>query len=177
MAPNDFQPSKSLIRTAKKQSWSITTNLAFEQVIHACSQPRSYANETWIHAEMIAAYCNLHQLSAASSVEVWAGVPQESELIGGLYGVGLGAIFCGESMFHKQTDASKIAFWALMQLAKRTGIALIDCQMQNPHLIRLGATAMPKVEFLTLLTHLVALPSSGLSGAHHRLSTHELLID
>lgn len=176
IAPSDFRPSKSLMRTAKKQPWVITTNSAFEQVIHACSQPRSYADDTWIHDEMIEAYCRLHELSAASSVEVWAGVPHNSELIGGLYGVGLGAIFCGESMFHRQTDASKIAFWALMRLAEQSGIALVDCQMQNPHLMRLGAKTMPKAEFLSLLDHLVTLPSIGLSGAQHLLSAHKLAV-
>lgn len=175
LAPSDFQPSKSLMRTAKKQPWTITTNQAFDQVMLACSQPRSYTDDTWIHSEMIEAYSQLHQLSAASSIEVWAGAPQLSELVGGLYGVSLGAIFCGESMFHTRTDASKIAFWALMHFSRLFGIALIDCQMSNPHLMRLGATSMPKAEFLDKLGHLVMQPSTGLNDTQYQLSTQELL--
>lgn len=177
MMPNDFQPSKSLMRTAKKQPWAITTNLAFDQVIHACSQPRSYADDTWIHDEMIEAYCRLHELAAASSIEVWEGTPKESELIGGLYGVSMGAIFCGESMFHRQTDASKIAFWALMYLAKHTGITLIDCQMPNPHLLSLGAASMPKDEFLDQLDRLVSTPCLGINGVQYQMNVQDLVIE
>ena len=177
MVPSAFEPSKSLMRTAKKQSWTITTNQAFRQVISACSQPRSYTDDTWIHAEMIAAYDQLHQLSAASSIEVWAGSPHTSELIGGLYGVNIGAIFCGESMFHRKTDASKIAFWALMYFAKRTGIELIDCQMPNSHLLSLGADTMPKAKFLDMLACLVTTPCIGINGARQPITTQALLID
>ncbi|MFB6348817.1 leucyl/phenylalanyl-tRNA--protein transferase [Moraxella sp. ZJ142] len=175
LPPADFYPSKSLIRTAKKQPWRISTNLAFAAVIDACSQPRRDTSETWIHDSMKAAYQQLHKLGVAVSVEVWAGQPLHSELIGGLYGVNFGAIFCGESMFHRQTDASKIAFWALMHLAKHSGIALIDCQLENPHLMSLGAKIIDKDEFLTILDTLVTTPCTGLNHQMHLINCQDLL--
>lgn len=174
MLPDEFTPKKSLMRTAKKQSWHITTNLAFTQVIEACSQPRAYADSTWIHQSMKTAYQKLHQLGVAVSVEVWENTPQSSALIGGLYGVNIGAIFCGESMFHRQTDASKIAFWGLMTFAKQQGITLIDCQLENPHLMSLGASVMPRQHFLSQLTSLVQQPVAGLGGQTLSITTKQL---
>lgn len=152
LRPDDFRPAKSLIRTAKKSNWHISTSLAFHQVMHSCAAPRSYTDDTWINDEMMDAYTHLHELGVAMSVEVWADIPQNSELIGGLYGLQFGAVFCGESMFHTRTDASKIAFWAMTVLARKAGIRLIDCQLENPHLMSLGATLMPKQDFLDKLS-------------------------
>lgn len=152
--PSDFRPAKSLIRTAKKSSWHISTNLSFDEVMRACAEPRAYTDETWIVDEMIDAYSRLHELGVAFSVEVWAGEPKDSELIGGLYGLQFGALVCGESMFHRRTDASKIAFWAMAVLAKQAGIQMIDCQLENPHLMSLGASLIPKKSFLTQIHHL-----------------------
>ncbi|WFF38406.1 leucyl/phenylalanyl-tRNA--protein transferase [Moraxella nasibovis] len=146
--PNDFRPAKSLIRTAKKSNWQISTNLAFDEVMRACAEPRAYTDETWIVDEMIDAYTRLHELGVAFSVEVWADTPKDSELLGGLYGLQLGSLVCGESMFHRRTDASKIAFWAMTALAKHAGVQLIDCQLENPHLMSLGASLLPKDDFL-----------------------------
>lgn len=151
--PADFLPKKSLVRTAKKQSWTLTTNQAFVQVIKACSQPRAYADDTWITATMQQAYTKLHELGVAISIEVWQDEPCQSELVGGLYGVQMGKVFCGESMFHHQTDASKIAFWGLMVLCQKCGIKLVDCQLENEHLMSLGAELMERKEFLTQLLH------------------------
>ncbi len=175
LVPDEFHPSKSLVRTAKKQSWTLTTNLAFDAVIDACSQPRHYTSETWIHDEMKMAYGELHRLGVAVSVEIWAGVPMTSELISGLYGVNIGAIFCGESMFHRQTDASKVAFWGLMRLCQQSGIVLVDCQLENPHLMSLGATLMPRSEFLQTLKTLVHHDVAGLGGQQIQLNVSELL--
>ncbi|OOS05289.1 leucyl/phenylalanyl-tRNA--protein transferase [Moraxella cuniculi DSM 21768] len=170
--PSDFRPSKSLQRTAKTQAWAISSNLSFLAVVEACSQPRQDSAESWIGDDIKAAYSQLNQLGAASSIEVWTGVPQHSELIGGLYGVHFGSIFCGESMFHRKSDASKIAFWALMQLSKQAGIELIDCQVVNNHLLSLGASKLAKADFLKALTTLVHRPSGNLQttkgfGSHN----------
>lgn len=155
ITPSDFHPSKSLTRTARKHTWTLTTNLAFDNVIHACSQPRTYSNNTWINSHMIRAYQTLHDIGVAVSVEVWADTPLDSELIGGLYGVQIGRLFCGESMFHKVTDASKIAFWGLMSLCTQQGITLVDCQLENPHLMSLGAKLINRKEFIKALPTLV----------------------
>lgn len=152
ITPSEFRPKKSLQRTAKKSPWTLSTNLAFDEVITACANTRP--NATWINADMIHAYQHLYKLGIAKSVEVWSGKPQHSELIGGLYGLQLGQIFCGESMFHTQTDASKIAFWGLMILCQRVGIHLVDCQLENAHLMSLGAKLMPREAFLNVLPNM-----------------------
>lgn len=162
--PHTFTPAKSLRRTAKQSSWHISSNLAFEQVIAACAAPRAYSDDTWINDEMIDAYTKLHQMGIAISIEVWAHEVGNSELIGGLYGLQFGSVFCGESMFHTRTDASKVAFWALNVLAHQAGIRLIDCQLENPHLMSLGASLMPKDEFLGHLHTLTHTPAHRLTG-------------
>lgn len=175
LMPDQFTPSKSLVRTAKKQSWTLTTNLAFDAVIDACSQPRSYTDETWIGDTMKSAYADLHTLGVAVSVEIWEGVPLDSELIGGLYGVNIGAIFCGESMFHRHTDASKIAFWGLMHLCQQAGITLVDCQLENPHLMSLGAQLLPRAEFLDRLKALTQARVQGLGDEKFFLPVGDLI--
>nr|WP_227526061.1 leucyl/phenylalanyl-tRNA--protein transferase [Psychrobacter sp. FDAARGOS_221] len=154
--PTTFEPSKSLKRQAKSSSWHLTVNQAFESVIHACSLPRSYANDTWIHDEMIDAYTQLHQLGYAHSIEVW----DNDTLVGGLYGLKIGQLYFGESMFHRQSNASKIAFWALNVFCQHTKVALIDCQLPNPHLQSLGAGIMPRAQFLSHLKQLTQQNSS-----------------
>ena len=153
--PSSFIPSKSLKRLAKSSSWHWSVNQAFEEVIHACSLPRSYADDTWIHDEMIQAYTELHELGYAHSFEVW----DEDNLIGGLYGLKIGQIYFGESMFHRQSNASKIAFWALNNFCQHTSVELIDCQLPNPHLQSLGAGIMPRQLFLAELSSWVSQPS------------------
>ncbi|WP_227431023.1 leucyl/phenylalanyl-tRNA--protein transferase [Psychrobacter sp. I-STPA6b] len=148
ISPQEYKPSKSLQKQARKSTWRITVNQAFDEVIHACSLPRSYTNDTWIHDEMIDAYNKLHQLGFAHSIEIWNN---EQQLIGGLYGLKIGSMFFGESMFHRQTNASKIAFWGLNYLCQQTEVALIDCQLPNEHLLSLGATTMPRIQFLQYL--------------------------
>lgn len=152
ITPADFIPKKSLIKTAKRQAWTLSVNHAFDDVMKACAEPRAYTDETWIGHDMIKAYNELNRLGMAVSVEVWDGLPAKSNLIGGLYGVVVGQVFCGESMFHRQTDASKIAFWGLMTMCVRCGVNLVDCQLENPHLMSLGARLMPRKQYLDLLT-------------------------
>lgn len=160
--PSHYQPAKSLVRTAKKSPWMLSVNTAFDDVVQACSQPRKYSSDTWIHQEIKDAYQSLYHLGAAFSIEIWSGRPLGSELIGGLYGVNLGAIFFGESMFHTQTDASKMAFWGLMQLTKNSGIKLVDCQLENPHLISLGASTISRDVFLERLSQLCQTSCQGI---------------
>ncbi len=143
--PSSFHRSRSLSRLWRKGVYRITFNQAFHRVIQACSQPRGDSAETWITADMQAAYLELHRLGHAHSVEVWS----ESTLVGGIYGVSVGAVFCGESMFSEVSNASKLALVGLTQMTR--GLELIDCQLPNPHLFRLGAERIPRSRFLQLL--------------------------
>ena len=156
VVPSDYQPSKSLRKQARRERWQLTLNQAFDDVIRACSLPRSdglpEGEHTWIHEEMIEAYNNLHAQGFAHSIEVWN---DQGQLIGGLYGLKLGGIYFGESMFHCASNASKLAFWGLMQLCEQSQVALVDCQLPNDHLMSLGATTVPRAEFLTQLDTLI----------------------
>lgn len=169
-----FKPSKSLKRRIKTAPWDITLNQAFDEVIKACAQSRAYADGTWISDDIIAAYNKLHQLGYAHSVEVW----YEDELIGGLYGLKLGQAFFGESMFHRQTDASKVAFTALMTLCQASNFPWVDCQLSNNHLLNLGAVIIPRQAFLQALSQQLALPSCDWSRlSQQRLPIINLLND
>lgn len=176
LVPSEFVPKKSLVRTAGKVAWTLTTNHAFAEVIKACAKPRAYADETWIGHEMIEAYIRLHELGVAVSVEVWQGEPLQSPLIGGLYGLNIGAVFCGESMFHHVTDSSKVAFWGLMSWCQKQDIALVDCQLENSHLMSLGAKLMSRAEFLSKLHDLTQREVHGLQGQKLRLAVCELAV-
>lgn len=149
--PSAFLPSKTLKRTAKSKNWYITINRNFAEVIQACSEARAYAQGTWINPDMILAYTELNKIGFAYSVEVWDTHPHQSStanLIGGLYGLKLGQAFFGESMFHRATDASKVAFWALMRLCEQSGFKWVDCQLPNKHLMSLGAECLSRSDFL-----------------------------
>lgn len=156
IVPSDYQPSKSLRKQARRSRWQLTVNQAFDEVIHACSLPRSNGlpegEHTWIHQEMIEAYTELHRYGFAHSVEVW---DENGQLIGGLYGLKIGHIYFGESMFHRASNASKLAFWGLMQLCIDSGVALVDCQLPNDHLLSLGATTLGRHQFLAQLERLL----------------------
>lgn len=169
--PHEFQPKKSLIRTAKKHSWFITCNQSFYEVIDSCAHNRS--GGTWIDDDIKTAYRTLFELGVAKSIEVWTD-ENKRELIGGLYGLQLGRVFCGESMFHRQTDASKIAFWALNTLCKRVGIELIDCQAHNDHLMSLGTVLMPRRTFLATYLPKMNEPSASIDG--QSLYSSELIL-
>lgn len=143
IAPDRFKPSRSLRQRARQGGLRISCDQAFARVIAACAQPRPYADDTWITTDIQAAYCRLHDRGLAHSVEVWAG----RELVGGLYGVAVGGLFCGESMFAHCTDASKLAFWALMTLCAHWRQPWVDCQLVNPHLLSLGAETMSRADW------------------------------
>jgi len=132
-----------LARTLRSGRFTASVDQAFGEVIHLCATSRG-GSGTWLTPEMIAAYCRLHELGVAHSVESWVG----GRLAGGIYGISLGRIFFGESMVSVVPDGSKAALAALASLALAAGIELIDCQVANPHLLRLGATLMPRREFL-----------------------------
>lgn len=153
--PKEFKISNSLSKTLRNRSYEIRTDSAFEQVMRACAAPRDGQNGTWIHEEMIAAYCELHRLGFAHSVETW----MDGELVGGLYGMSLGRMFYGESMFSRRTDASKIALAHLAAQLEKWDFGMIDCQMNTPHLSSLGAREIPRGEFVTRLEQLAGLPA------------------
>lgn len=148
LRPSDFRLTDSLRKTMRKAGWSITFDRQFEAVMRACAAaPRPGQNGTWITEEMIAAYCELHRLGIAHSVEVhWEGT-----LVGGLYGVALGRLFHGESMFQHKTDASKVGFATLVARLAACDYFLIDCQVPTPHLASLGAFAVDRAEFLEVV--------------------------
>lgn len=144
--PQEFKISRSLKKSLKK-NFRVSIDEAFQQVITACATNADRDGHTWITKEMIEAYTQLHHMGYAHSFEVW----QENNLVGGLYGISLGHAFFGESMFHKTTDASKIAFYFLSQMMSNWGFHFIDCQMPSPHLQSLGAKIIHRKEFIRLL--------------------------
>ena len=146
--PNELRVSRSLRQTIRKDSFRITLDEAFEEVIERCSAvPRPGQDGTWITNEMIDGYIELHRLGFAHSAEAWSG----GELVGGLYGVSLGSIFFGESMFADRSDASKVAFVALVEQLLRWNFSLIDSQVYTEHLERFGTTDIPRARYLKLL--------------------------
>ena len=146
--PGDFHCSQSLRRVIKRGIFSVTLNRAFPDVIRACGEaPRPGQDGTWITPEMEAAYVVLHRNGHAHSIECW----RDGALAGGLYGVAIGGCYFGESMFSHQDNASKVAMHALTTAAKAWGIPFIDCQVANPHLIRLGAREVSRKTFCQLL--------------------------
>lgn len=153
--PQDYHPSKSLIRSMKKHDYRITVNHAFEQVIRSCSLPRSYADETWISEEIIQGYTALFDAGYAYSVEVWN---KEQHLVGGLYGVTIGKGCFGESMFSRETDVSKMAFYALMLIGQENELPWIDCQLVNDHLLSLGASTLSRQDYLLSLQDVIKAP-------------------
>lgn len=144
--PQDFRLHKSLAKSIKKQNFEFYINKNFRGVIEACAagETRKGAGGTWISEAFIEAYVKLHQIGFAQSVECY----KNKELVGGLYGVKLGGVFFGESMFYKTTDASKAALWFLCDNAKQLGVNIIDCQQYTPHLASMGAIEIDRKEFL-----------------------------
>jgi leucyl/phenylalanyl-tRNA--protein transferase len=149
--PADLKVARSLAKTLRKPGYEVRADTAFEAVIDACSEPRPRQRGTWITVEMKQAYVRLHRLGIAHSVETW----RDGELIGGLYGVAIGRVFFGESMFSRASDASKIALVALVQQLRQWQFGLIDCQMNTPLLSSFGAREIPRAQFTRLLAELV----------------------
>ncbi len=152
--PGEFKVSHSLRKTLHKARYEVRADSAFEHVMRACAAPRRSASGTWIHDEMIAAYTQLHRMGYAHSVETWI----DGELAGGLYGIALGRMFFGESMFSRKTDASKIALAHLCAQLAKWNFGMIDCQMNTPHLSSLGAREIPRKEFIARLQDLINCP-------------------
>lgn len=145
---DELRISKSMRKIINQQTFKVTFNTAFAQVISNCRDiKRDGQPGTWITPDMTAAYCRLHEMGMAKSVEVWQG----DELVGGLYGVDLGHIFCGESMFSKVSNASKLAFIALVKYLEANNYRLLDCQVHNGHLESLGAREIDREDFLEIL--------------------------
>jgi leucyl/phenylalanyl-tRNA--protein transferase len=153
--PDELKVSRSLEKRLKRSDYEIRFDSAFREVMHACADtPRPDQTSTWIVPEMINAYCRLHALGHAHSVETW----MDGKLVGGLYGVAIGRMYYGESMFHHITDASKIAFVHLVRYLQKHGFGMIDCQMKTPHLQRFGAREIPRAEFTARLNELINMP-------------------
>ena len=146
--PNDYKPPKSVRQLIKKNTFKITQNQAFDQVIRHCQNiKRQGQNGSWITDNMVESYLILHQQGHAKSFEVW----QNDQLVGGLYGIDLGQIFCGDSMFSLVSGASKVAFISLIDYLKKNNYRLLDCQIYNDHLALMGAFEIERNLFLKLL--------------------------
>jgi leucyl/phenylalanyl-tRNA--protein transferase len=149
---SELRITRSLRRVIRAGRFQVTFDTAFPAVIAGCAAPRPGQDGTWITPEMNTAYCQLFELGHAHSVEAWAG----DRLAGGLYGVSLGRMFFGESMFSRESDASKVAFVHMVAQFGRWGMPLIDCQMPTSHLASFGAREIPRTEFLDLVEALIA---------------------
>lgn len=151
-----WKPHRSVEKTMRNRpTWRYRVDTAFEAVMRACAAPTPDRPSTWITDDFVASYCELNRRGLAHSVEVYDG----NDLIGGLYGVSLGGFFGGESMFHRQTDASKAAVVSLVGRLRRGGFTLLDAQANNPHLKRLGAILIPRKKYLAQLATSLQVPA------------------
>ena len=153
--PDELRVSRSLAKTLRQGTFTVTLDTAFRAVVDACAAPRASQSGTWITPQMAAAYSDLHAAGHAHSAECW----YRGELAGGLYGVAIGRVFFGESMFARVSNASKVAFVTLVRQLQRQGFQLIDCQVYTPHLASLGARAVPRREFTRRLEAGCAAPA------------------
>lgn len=159
LTPERIRISRSLRKRLRRRELGVTLDRDFPAVIRACAAPRGPETGTWIVPQMVAAYERLHRLGLAHSVEVWDGDPSAGGcLVGGLYGVGIGRVFFGESMFSRATDASKVALVHLCHRLREWEFGLIDCQMHTEHLASLGAEEVPRRRFVAWLAQLCDLP-------------------
>jgi leucyl/phenylalanyl-tRNA--protein transferase len=155
--PDELKVSRSLAKRLRRQDYEIRFDSAFHEVMVSCATvPRAGQDGTWITPEMIDAYCSLHELGYAHSVETW----MDGRLTGGIYGVAISRMFYGESMFHRATDASKIALVYLMRHLEKSGFGMMDCQMKTQHLASLGGREIPRHEFSRRLAELVNSPQA-----------------
>ena len=151
--------SRSLRRTVRRADFACTYDRAFDDVMRACAEPRETG--TWITPEYMAGYADLHRVGHAHSVEVWSG----GALVGGLYGVTVGALFTGESMFHRRTDASKVALVGLVERLREGGATVLDVQWVTPHLASLGAVEIPRSAYLRRLAEAIERPAPPFCGS------------
>ena len=150
----ELKVSRSLAKNMRNKGFEVRIDFAFSRVIKACAEPRKGEPGTWLGKDMLAAYIGLHRAGHAHSFETWQG----KDLVGGLYGVSVGRMFYGESMFSRATDASKVALVALVQELRARGCPLIDCQQRTPLLASLGAREIPRRQFLRRVAALVNYP-------------------
>ena len=153
LAPSKVRISRSLRQRMKRGDYEIRVDTSFKQVMQACAEPRDGQSGTWIVPAMLDAYTRLHLMGFAHSVETWV----DGELAGGLYGISIGRMFYGESMFSRQTDASKLALVHLCRQLDAWGFGMIDCQMETSHLATMGASPIPRETFIRELNRLVEL--------------------
>jgi leucyl/phenylalanyl-tRNA--protein transferase len=146
-----FSQHRSVRKRARQAGWRFSCDEAFVEVMNACAESTEGRPDTWISPDFVAAYTKLHELGLAHSVEVWEAAEGREQLVGGLYGVTLGAFFGGESMFHRRSDASKAAVGFLVERCRAGGFELLDAQVPNPHLLHLGAIEIPRSEYLQRL--------------------------
>ena len=147
--PDRLKVSKSMRTVLRKKQFEVTFNKAFDQVVESCAKVKRFGqNGTWITPGLMEVYSSLHTQGHAHSVEVW----EEGSLVGGLYGIDLGTVFCGESMFSKSSNASKVALIYLVKELKKNKYELIDCQVPTQHLASMGAEPISRTEFLTFLS-------------------------
>jgi leucyl/phenylalanyl-tRNA--protein transferase len=165
--PDKVYLSRRTRRRYNSGVYRLSADSAFAEVISGCAEPRGLASGTWITQEMLEAYIHLHQLGHAHSLEVW----EDDLLVGGIYGLAIGSVFFGESMFSRRTDASKIALVALCRQLHGRGYGLLDCQVGNPHLHSMGAEELAREAFETLLGDLVEDSQPG--GSWQELITFE----
>ncbi len=159
---DEFRLSKSLRKIIRQDRFEVTVNRDFPAVIRACAQPRPGHPESWISRRIEASYIELHQLGHAHSVECW----QEGKLVGGLYGVSFERAFCGESMFSRADNASKVALGWLIALMRQSGCVLLDCQFMTDHLASLGAVELPQADYLELVKEAEGEPECSLPQSY-----------
>ena len=163
--------SKSLRKVLRADRFTVTVDRAFEQVIRACAEPREDHPETWISERIVQSYIGLHRAGHAHSVECWlAGEDGTPQLVGGLYGVSFDRVFCGESMFSRVPDASKVALAWLVALMRRAGFALLDCQFMTEHLRAMGATELAQADYRRLVERAQGQPHDSLGTAWRHFS-------
>jgi len=158
--PEEFHCTRSLAKTLRNGGFSYSMDGDFAAVIDGCAAPRAASPGTWITSDMRAAYLELHRLEHAHSIEIW----RDGALVGGLYGVRLGGVFFGESMFSRERDASKAALAHLVAVCRRNSLAVIDCQLPSRHLTTLGSRTIPRSQFQALLREHARTPSAALAA-------------
>ena len=161
--------SKSLRKTLRADTFTVTIDRAFEQVVRACAAPRPGHPESWISERIVASYVDLHRAGHAHSIECWSTGGGEAQLVGGLYGVAFDRVFCGESMFSRADNASKVALCWLVGLMRTAGFVLLDCQFMTEHLASMGAAEMPQKAYLKQLEKARGRPASDLGTAFRRI--------
>lgn len=161
----DFRPSRSLAKAVRQDRYRVTCNLAFPEVMAACAAPRPGHPDSWISHRIAASYTALHDFGHAHSIECWS----EGELVGGLYGVSFDRVFCGESMFSRADNASKVALVWLVAMLRHAGFMLLDCQFMTDHLASLGAAELPQAEYIELVRRAGGVPTMQLPAAYDSL--------